>query len=360
MRQSGIRLMRIPRSAAGEPRQRAARRRLWRWGGARARLWIALVAPVGLLCALTGCDAAASASHQAGKRYRAVCTVGMITDIVRQVAGERAEVQGIIGEGVDPHLYKPTRNDVAALQGADIVFYNGLMLEGKMTDVLVKVARRGKPVYAVTEEIDPSFLLEPKQMQGHYDPHVWMDVSAWGKAVEAVAAALSEFDPPGAAQYAERARRYKGELDGLHAYLKRVIASIPERQRALITAHDAFNYFGRAYGIQVMGIQGISTESEASLKDINDLVDFIVANDVQAVFAETSVASKNVRALIEGAQARGRTVRIGGSLYSDAMGAPGTYEGTYIGMLDANATTIARALGGEAPELGMNGKLRPR
>ncbi|MGE0480955.1 MAG: metal ABC transporter solute-binding protein, Zn/Mn family [Phycisphaerae bacterium] len=289
--------------------------------------------------------------------YAVACTVGMVTDIVKHVAGDRARVTGIVGSGVDPHLYKPTRSDIAVLQSADVIFYSGLMLEGKMADALVKVARTGKPVYAVTERLDEKLLLEPPEFAGHFDPHVWMDVALWSKAVDVVGQALREYDPAGAADYEANAAQLRAELEHLDAYVKRVIASIPEKQRVLITAHDAFNYFGRAYGIRVLGVQGISTESEAGLQDINRLVDAIVKNDVRAVFVETSVADKNVRALIEGAKSRGRDVRIGGSLFSDAMGAPDTYEGTYVGMLDHNATTIARALGGQAPPRGMQGKL---
>lgn len=289
--------------------------------------------------------------------YRAVATVGMVADMVRAVAGDRVVVQGIIGEGVDPHLFKPTRGDVAALLAADIVFYSGLMLEGKMADTLVKVARSGKPVHPVTELIDEKSLLEPPEMSGHFDPHVWMDASAWGQCVDAVAKALGEFDPAHRADYAARAATYAADVAKLHAYARTCIATIPEKSRVLITAHDAFNYFGRAYGIDVRGIQGISTESEAGLEDINRLVDLIVRREVKAVFVETSVADKNVRALVEGARSRGRAVRIGGSLYSDAMGPAGTYEGTYIGMIDHNVTTITRALGGTAPERGLNGRL---
>lgn len=289
--------------------------------------------------------------------YKVVTTVGMVSDIVKQVAGEKANVSGIIGAGVDPHLYKPTRNDIAALQSADVIFYSGLMLEGKMGDTLVRVARGGRPVYPVTELIDEKYLLEPPEMHGVHDPHVWMDVSAWSKSVEAVAKALSEYDKTNAALYQENAKKYQLELEKLHEYAKKCIASIPEKQRVLITAHDAFNYFGRAYGIRVKGIQGISTESEAGLEDINRLVTMIVDNDVRAIFVETSVADKNVKALIEGAAARGRSAKIGGTLFSDAMGPDGTYEGTYIGMIDHNVTTITRALGGEAPQRGLNGKL---
>lgn len=291
------------------------------------------------------------------KPYRIVATVGMVADIVRQVAGDKAEVVELIGTGVDPHLYKPTRNDIAALQQADVIFYSGLMLEGKLTDALVRVASGGKKVVAVTEKLEEKFLLEPPEFAGHADPHVWMDVAAWSKAVDVVARALADYDAANGAFYADQAKRYQAELAKLDDYVKKVIASIPKQRRALVTAHDAFNYFGRAYGIEVRGIQGISTESEAGLEDINRLVRFIVERDVPAVFVETSVAEKNVRALIEGAAAKGKTVAIGGTLFSDAMGGPGTYEGTYIGMIDHNATTIARSLGGEAPERGMSGKL---
>jgi manganese/zinc/iron transport system substrate-binding protein len=225
-----------------------------------------------------------------------------------------------------------------------------------MADVLIKVATKGKPVFAVTELIDEKYLLEPEEFAGHYDPHVWMDVRGWMKAVEAVFQALLEYDPANKGYYRKNADNYLKELEKLDSYVRDVIDSIPSRSRILITAHDAFNYFGRAYKIEVRGIQGISTESEAGLKDINKLVDLIVERDIKAVFVETSVAEKNIRALIEGARVRGKNVTIGGSLYSDAMGASGSYEGTYIGMLDHNATIITQALGGDAPEKGMQGK----
>ena len=291
------------------------------------------------------------------KPYQITTTVGMVNDIVKHIAGDKASVKNIVGEGVDPHLYKPTRSDVATLLKADVVFYSGLMLEGKMTDVLVKVATKGKPVYAVTELIDEAFLLEPEEFAGHHDPHVWMDVKGWMKAVEAVAKALGEYDSKNKDYYRKNADNYSAKLQELNDYVEKIVNTVPERSRILITAHDAFNYFGRAYGLEVKGIQGISTESEAGLKDINRLVDEIIERDVKAVFVETSVADKNIRALIEGARAKGHTIKIGGELFSDAMGSPGTYEGTYIGMIDHNATTIVRGLGGEAPEKGMSNKL---
>ena len=305
----------------------------------------------------TGSGAAADGAVVRDYPYRVAATIGMVADIVRQVAGDRGEVTAIIGEGVDPHLYVPTRSDVAALMEADIVFYSGLLLEGKMTDTLIRVARGGRPVHAVTELVDESALLAPEEFAGHFDPHLWMDVSGWMLAVDAVTGALAVFDPDGADGYRERAAAYRATLAELHDYGLGAVGSIPERQRILVTAHDAFNYFGRAYGLEVEGIQGMSTESEAGLDRINRLVDLLVTREIEAVFVETTIADRNVRALIEGAAARGHEVEVGGELFSDAMGPPGTYEGTYVGMLDHNITTVARALGGEAPELGFQGLL---
>lgn len=288
----------------------------------------------------------------------AAATIAMIGDVVRNVAGESLEVRTLIGPGVDPHLYKPTARDVKELQAADLIFYNGLSLEGKMTDVLVRVGRGGKPVHAVTETIlaEPEYLLDDGSE--HYDPHVWMDVGGWMKATGVIADALVSFDPEHEGDYRASAEAYLAELEELDDYARRCLATIPEGQRVLVTAHDAFGYLARAYNLEVRGIQGISTESEAGLRDINELVSYLVEQRIPAVFVETSVSEKYVRALVEGARAQGHEVRIGGELFSDAMGEAGTYEGTYIGMIDHNVTTITRALGGEAPERGLHGKLR--
>src|SRR5690606_8028179 len=226
-----------------------------------------------------------------------------------------------------------------------------------LTDALIRTADAGRPVHAVTGLIDGQYLLEPEEFQGHQDPHVWMDPRAWARAVEAVRDALIEHDPEHRGVYEANAGAYLERLEELDAYAERVLSSVPERQRVLVTAHDAFNYFGRRYGYEVVGIQGISTESEAGVRDIERLVSLLVERRIPAVFVESTVSERNVRALIAGAAARGHEVVVGGRLYSDAMGPPGTYEGTYIGMIDHNVTTIARALGGEAPERGMNGRL---
>ncbi len=289
--------------------------------------------------------------------YKVGTTVAMITDVVRNVAGDKAGVSGIIGEGVNPHLYKPTSSDVKLLQASDIIFYNGLNLEGKMGDVLVRMATSGKPITAVTETLleDDSYVMADEV--DNYDPHVWMHVGGWIKATEVIGAALAEFDPDNAALYRKNSEVYAAKLQRLDDYAKKTFATIPENQRVLVTAHDAFHYLGRAYGIEVRGIQGINTESEAGLRDINGLVDFLVEHKIPSVFVETSVSQKNVRALVEGARTKGHEVKIGGELFSDAMGTSGSYEGTYIGMLDHNITTIVCALGGDAPARGLNGRL---
>ncbi len=303
-------------------------------------------------------DAADNSDTVVGDRpYRITATVGMVGDIAEQVAGNRAEVNVIIGPGVDPHLYTPTRDDVVSFKDADIIFYTGLLLEGRMIDTLTAVGRT-KPVYAVTDLIDRNYLIEA---HGQFDPHVWMDVSAWSQAVEVVSRSLAEFDPDSTDYYERNAQRYRQQLDKLHQYGLRHTATIPgargDHKPLMVTSHDAFNYFGKAYGLDVRGVQGLSTESEAGLKRVNDLIDLIVKTRTAAVFVETTVSQQNIQALIEGARARGHEVEIGGELFSDAMGAEGTYEGTYVGMLDHNLTTATQALGGQAPARGMQGKL---
>ncbi len=283
-------------------------------------------------------------------------TVGMVGDIVREVAQNKAVVTNIIGSGIDPHVYNPTRSDVAVLLKSDIIFYSGLLLEGQMSDILAKISRR-RPVYAVTDRLPPAYLLHDAATN-HSDPHVWMDVQGWMKAVEVVAEALAAFDPPNKTFYQKNATAFGEKLKRLDEYAKSAIASIPDEQRVLVTAHDAFRYMSRAYGIEVVGIQGISTESEAGIKDINRIVDLLVQRKIPAVFVESSVSDKNVKALIEGAASRGHKVTVGGELFSDAMGPPGTYEGTYTGMIDHNVTVIAAALGGRVPGKGMQAKLK--
>jgi manganese/zinc/iron transport system substrate-binding protein len=302
----------------------------------------------------------AAALAQSRTPFAVLATIAMIGDVVREIGGERTRVEVLMGPGVDPHLYKATREDVAKMLRADVVFYNGLALEGKMSDAFVRVARAGKPVYAVTELLPEEELIEPEGADGLYDPHVWMDPRAWSAAAELIAEKLIAHDPAGEPVFRRNLAALKARIAALDAYAERAIATIPERQRVLVTAHDAFNYFARRYGIEVLGIQGLSTESEAGVRRIQELVDVLVERRIPAVFAETSVSDRNVLALVEGAAARGHRVVVGGALFSDAMGDPGTYEGTYVGMIDHNVTTIVRALGGTAPERGFQNRLGAR
>lgn len=304
-----------------------------------------------LLVPLQSASAADIRTFSKSYPIRAVATVGMISDVIANIAGSHVQIDTIIGHGGDPHLYKASPNDVRRLVGADIVFYNGLFLEGKMADILLSY-NRSKPSIPLGEVLDPTTLFKPQEFEGHYDPHVWMDVKLWSQVATKIKEELKRFDPKHALEYEANAQRYQTTLTKLDAYVRSTIASIPKEQRVLITAHDAFRYFSRAYDIEVRGIQGISTESEAGLKDINSLVDFLVSRKISAVFVESSVSQKNIMALIEGAAARKHSIVIGGELFSDAMGAQGTPNGTYVGMIAHNAESIARGLGGQVPEGG--------
>ncbi len=276
-------------------------------------------------------------------KLQVVATTGMIYDAVRCIAQDSVQATALMGPGVDPHLYKATQGDLGKLNNADIIFYNGIFLEGKMGDILEKQARL-KAVYAVAEHIPKKDLRAHPHYENTYDPHIWFDVQLWQQAVQVISHALQEKDPRNQEFYIVNTSRYLSQLDSLHAWIKDTIPVIPIAQRVLITAHDAFGYFGRAYQIEVLGLQGISTVAEFGLRDISKLVNYAVERQVPAVFVETSVSDKALQAVLEGAQAKGHTLRIGGSLYSDAMGAFGTKEGTYIGMVQANVRTIVQAL----------------
>lgn len=308
-----------------------------------------MAAGVGLLAA--GCGRAPG-----GAGAEVVSTVGMVHDIVQHVGGGDVRSRALLGPGIDPHLYKPTRDDVAAMMRAEAVFYVGLMLEGKMGEVLEKMAAR-KLVHPVTRSLSAEQLLAADDEGGESDPHVWMDPLLWADCARGVAEALAGLRPELASAFRGRVQAYAARCQELHEYGRRVLSTVPENGRVLISSHDAFNYFGRAFGLRVMGVQGISTESEAGLQRINSLVDFIVRQGVRAVFVESSVSSRSIQALVAGVRSRGHSLQVGGELYSDAMGEAGTYEGTYFGMLDHNITVVARALGGEAPADGLGGRL---
>jgi manganese/zinc/iron transport system substrate-binding protein len=299
----------------------------------------AAVAPFGGLLTQT-------ARAQDDDRIKVTATVGMIGDAARNVGGDRVEVSSLMGPGVDPHLYKPSAGDIGRLEDADIIFYGGLELEGRMTDTFVKIARSGKPTIPVSEDVPEDRLREPPEFDGKFDPHIWFDVTLWKFAIDTISKHLSEFSGDDASYFQEQTAAYQAQLDQLDQFVRASVATVPEAQRVLITAHDAFGYFGAQYGFEVHGIQGISTASEAGTADIQNLVDFIVQRQIPAIFVESSVPPATIEAVQAASRDRGWDVQIGGQLYSDAMGEEGTPEGTYIGMVTANITTIVTALGG--------------
>ncbi|WP_166015968.1 MULTISPECIES: metal ABC transporter solute-binding protein, Zn/Mn family [Chelativorans] len=288
----------------------------------------------------------------AQEKLQVVATTGMIADAARQVGGDLVEVRELMGPGVDPHAYRQTRTDIVAMSAADLVLWHGLYLEAQMEDFMKALGSR-RQVVAVADGLPRDLLLSHDQYENRYDPHVWMDPDIWSRVVLSVRDSLIEARPEGEAEFRSNAEKHLKEIAALSDYSKRVLATVPAESRILVTAHDAFKYFGRAYGYEVLGIQGISTQSEAGLSRIAELVDMLVTRKIRAVFVESSVSDRNVRALIEGAASKGWKVEIGGQLFSDAMGRSCTYEGTYIGMIDHNVTTITTALGGQAQGLGL-------
>lgn len=292
---------------------------------------------------LAGCSSDKGQKKETGA-MDVVATTGMIADTARVVGGDHVKVTGLMGPGVDPHLYKASAGDVATLSRADIILYNGLHLEGKMSEVFEQMKKRGIRTVAVTDGIDRGVLISPPEFGGNYDPHVWFDVSLWMSAVGGVRDGLVEADPENAAAYRANAEAYLAELKELDEYVRMKAEEVPESKRVLITAHDAFNYFGRAYGFQVKGLQGISTESEAGTADVQALAAFIVERKIPAIFVETSIPPKYIEAVKAAAESRGFNVKVGGSLYSDALGNPGSSAGTYAGMVRSNIDTITSAL----------------
>lgn len=302
------------------------------------------------ICSLTlfvsSCRQPAEPQADSG-RMSILVTVGMLTDIVRSLAGDTAEITGLIGEGVDPHLYAPSAADVRRIQAADGILFVGHHLEGRLQPVFERQAAQGKRVAALAQRIpDEKLLLDE---DGNIDPHLWMDVSLWSDVAREAHAVLSEWMPEATEALDRNLEALLADLEALDREIESILAAIPEARRVIITAHDAFGYLGRRYNLEVMGIQGMSTESEAGLRHINELVATIVDRQIPAVFTESTIADRNVKALIEGAASRGHAVRMGGELFSDAMGAPGTPEGTYAGMIRHNARTLANALGTSGP-----------
>ncbi len=319
-----------------------------------------------LLCAFVALIAAAAsawyAPASAASRKTVVATISQIAEPLSVIAAGRADIRALMGEGVDPHLYRLTRADVAKLARADLILFNGLHLEAQMIGMMKRFAAE-KPVVALGDALAADRLLQKAGGDGTEatrDPHIWMDPVLWAQALGVAVEALAKLDPANATLYRTNAEAYFAKLSTLDARARAAVATIPEASRGLVTAHDAFGYFGRSYGLDVLPVQGISTESEAGIRRIETLVDTLVRRRIGAVFVETSVSERNVRALIEGAAARGHKVAIGGALFSDAMGARGEYTGTYLGMFDHNVTTIVRALGGAVADAGLAGQLAER
>lgn len=299
----------------------------------RGRSWAAAVFSVLLLAAVA--EAAA---------LRVVATTGMVGDLATQIVGDHGDVEYLMGPGVDPHLYKATASDVRKLQRADVILYNGLFLEGKMQSILERMSKAGRHVAAITAELDHDVLLDPGDGSGHPDPHVWFDISLWAECVPVVVATLSKAAPEQADYFRQQGERVTADLLALHTWAHKISGELPPEKRILVTSHDAYGYFGEAYGFQVVGLQGISTVSEAALADMASLVDFIKARNVKAIFVESSVPHATIERIATDAN-----VVIGGELFSDAMGTPGQLEngfdqGTYEGMVRHNLTTIVEAL----------------
>jgi len=304
-------------------------------------LWLFIILLLMVSCSNGG--GTAGADGKKGK-VKVVTTTTMLTDLVEQLAGNEVELNGLMGPGVDPHLYKAGEGDVSKLFNADIIIYNGLHLEGKMVDLFGKMKKQGKNTLAVADTIPASKLIPVDASSNHYDPHIWFGVSNWKMVAGYVARKLMEMDPAHKETYRRNLEKYTGELDELTAYIRNRISGLPESKRVLITAHDAFGYFGKEFGFEVRGLQGISTMSEAGAADVKNLAAFIAQRKIPALFIESSVPHRTIEALQAAVNAKGYRVKIGGELFSDALGNPGTPEGTYIGMYKYNINTIVNAL----------------
>ena len=276
-------------------------------------------------------------------KLKVVTTTSMLTDLVINIGGDLIETQGLMGAGVDPHLYKASEGDVSKLAGADIIFYNGLHLEGKLVEVFEKMGNSKKTV-ALGEFLPKGELIGSEYFASNYDPHVWFNISFFKQFAKTVTAQLSEADPKNALSFMENEKLFLAKLDVLEISVKEKIATLPVEKRILVTAHDAFNYFGKAYGFNVVGLQGLSTATEAGVQDVQRLSQFIIDNRVKAIFVESSVPRRTIEALQAAVLSKNHEVIIGGSLFSDALGDKGSVEGTYVGMFQYNVNTIVNAL----------------
>ncbi|MEG0450531.1 MAG: zinc ABC transporter substrate-binding protein [Lysinibacillus sp.] len=297
---------------------------------------------VSLLLILVGCSGEKAISEDE-KEGIVVTTTGQIADAIKEISGDHLTVTALMGPGVDPHLYKATQSDLKKLDEAEAIFYNGLHLEGQMLDIFEQMSEE-KTVFAAAENIDKKSLLAAEGGKTLYDPHVWFELDLWKEVVDGIGDTLVKEYPEFKEDFEANEAAYLKELDELKIYAQQRIREVPEDQRILVTAHDAFNYFGESQGFDVRGLQGLSTDSEYGVKDVQEMVDFLVENNIKAIFVESSVSDKAMKAVIEGAKRKGHDIVIGGQLFSDAMGAAGTKEGTYLGMYQHNVDTIVDAL----------------
>lgn len=295
-----------------------------------------------LLMIMTGCKD--GTKKEENGKLKVVTTTSLLTDLLQQIGGGAIQVEGLMGSGVDPHLYKASEGDVNKLYTADIVFYSGLHLEGKLVDIFEKMERQHKKTVALAEILDKDDLLSSEYFASNYDPHIWFNIQFWKKIAQYATEKLQEADPKNAELFAANNKQYLQKLDALEKEIRETIETLPPEKRILVTAHDAFSYFGKAYGFQVLGLQGISTATEAGVQDVQRLSEFIIRNKVKSIFIETSVPRRTIEALQASVASKGHEISIGGSLYSDALGTKGTVDGTYIGMFRHNVNTIVGAL----------------
>lgn len=294
---------------------------------------------------VTGCQTAGRESVDLSSRViQVVATTSMIAEMVREVGGERVHVEGLMGPGVDPHLYKASEGDVARMAGADVVFYNGLHLEGKMVEIFEQMHAFGVPAFAVSDAVPPDRLLESDLFVGNFDPHIWFAADLWRLVALAVAEDLASIDPGSQNLYRSNAEAFAAVIAEADTYVRGRAKELPPESRILVTSHDAFGYFGRSYGFEVRGLQGLSTATEAGTGDVQALADFVALKKVPALFLESSVSSRGMEAVLSAVRSRGVEVVVGGTLYGDALGAPGTDAGTYAGMVRSNIDTIVEGL----------------
>jgi manganese/zinc/iron transport system substrate-binding protein len=297
----------------------------------------------GLLVLLVMASCKTEPKNSNGK-LNIVTTTTMITDLVENIGGDKVNIQGLMGSGVDPHLYKASAGDVTKLSNADLIFYGGLHLEGKLVEVFEKMESQNLKTVAVSDALDKSTLIGSEYFASNYDPHIWFDVNNWENITKFVVEKLSMADPENKEFYMENGEQYLKKLENLNTDIKSIIEGLPKEKRVLVTAHDAFSYFGKAYDFEVVGLQGLSTATEAGVQDVQKISAFIIERKIKAIFVESSVPKRTIEALQASVNSKGHHVEIGGTLYSDALGNAGTFEGTYIGMFKYNVKTIVGAL----------------